>query len=338
MTMQESTMWGIHGGRDGEADDLFLKAKCVALGWPELGDLGAIAADRDGFKEVVAQAYPEAKPGAIPNYAGQLFRFVHEMRVDDVVVYPSRRDRQIHIGVVVGPYKYDASQKDYPNRRAVRWLCARPRTYFSQGALYELGSAMSFFQVRNYTEDIRAALEAKPEPPVATSKDETIALVADDIEQTARDFVIKTLAEDLKGHPFAHFVAHLLEAMGYRCRTSPEGPDGGVDIVAHRDELGFEPPVIKVQVKSSEGTQGDPGVSSLYGKVGPGEYGLFVTLGTFTAAAKTFARGRTNLRLIDGYELVELIFAHYEQFDSTHKRLLPLRRAYIPAPIGDRGE
>src|ERR1035441_35444 len=28
--------------------------------------------------------------------------------------------------------------------------------------------------------------------------------------------------------------------MGYCTRVSPEGPDGGVDIIAHRDELGFE--------------------------------------------------------------------------------------------------
>jgi predicted Mrr-cat superfamily restriction endonuclease len=34
---------------------------------------------------------------------------------------------------------------------------------------------------------------------------------------------------------------------------------GGIDIVAHKDELGFEPPIIKVQVKSSEGSIGDPG-------------------------------------------------------------------------------
>ena len=201
-----------------------------------------------------------------------------------------------------------------------------------------MGSAMSFFQVKNYSEEIRAALGAAIEPSVAAAKDETIALVAEDIEQTARDFVIKTLAQELKGHPFAHFVAHLLETMGYRCRVSPEGPDGGVDILAHRDELGFEPPVIKVQVKSSDGAQGDPGVSSLYGKVGPGEFGLFATLGTFTPAAKTFARGRTNLRLLDGEELLDLVFAHYDEFDPNYKALLPLRRVYVPAPIGESRE
>lgn len=58
-----------------------------------------------------------------------------------------------------------------------------------------------------------------------------------------------------------------------------------MDIVAHKDELGFVPPIVKVQVKSTTGSIGDPVVSALYGKVGAGEYGLLVTLGTFTTQA-----------------------------------------------------
>ena len=121
--------------------------------------------------------------------------------------------------------------------------------------------------------------------------------------------------------------------MGYRTRVSPEGPDGGIDIVAHMDELGFEPPIIKVQVKSSEGSTGDPAGSSLYGMVGTNEFGLLVTLGTFTTQATHFAKSKSNLRLIDGDELVQLIFLHYDQFDSRYKGLLPLRRVYVPELI-----
>jgi restriction system protein len=251
----------------------------------------------------VAAAYPDKTPASIANSAGQLFRFVHEMKPGDLVVYPSKRDRQMHIGQVEGPYQYDPSkEQSYPNIRQVKWLKALPRTQFSQGALYEVGSAMSLFQVKNYADEFRTALEKESESPVPVGKDETVAAVAEDIEATTRDFIIKTLAQELKGHPFAHFIGHLLGAMGYRCRLSPEGTDGGVDIIAHKDELGFEPPIIKVQVKSSEAAIGDPVVSALYGKVGQGEFGLVVTLGSFTPPAKNFARSKTNLRLIDGEE------------------------------------
>lgn len=211
-----------------------------------------------------------------------------------------------------------------------------PRTNFSQGALYEIGSAMSLFQVKNYAEEFLSALHglAPPSPP----DDESIAFVAEEIETNTKDFILKTLAREIKGHGFADFISHLLNQMGYKTRVSPEGPDGGIDIVAHRDELGFEPPIIKVQVKSTEGSTGDPVVSALYGKVDNNEHGLLVTLGTFTRQAINFALNKPNLRLIDGDELVTIILNHYETFDSTYKGLLPLKRVYVPQIVGESDE
>ena len=88
------------GGRTGDAHTLFLKRNCVAIGWPQMGDLGKITADRDAFKAKVSECFPEAKPGAIPNVGGQLFRFVHEIKEGDYVIYPSKQDRRIHIGKI----------------------------------------------------------------------------------------------------------------------------------------------------------------------------------------------------------------------------------------------
>jgi restriction system protein len=334
MTDAEATIWGIHAGKTGDADSLFLLKNVIALGWGEMGDLRRLGGTREAFKDAVGAAYPHKKPGAIPNNAGQLYRFVHEVTLGDLVAYPSKRDRHIHIGRVSSDYKYQSSGGGYPHQRVVQWFKAVPRTVFSQGALYEIGSAMSFFQIRNYGEEYRSALEGRVAPVVA-KEDDTVSIVAGETEDSARDYVLKRLAQDLKGHPFAEFIAHLLNTMGYRTRVSPEGPDGGIDIIAHKDELGFEPPIIKVQVKSGEGSVGDPVVSALYGKIEQGEYGLFVTLGTFTAPARSFGRSKSNLRLLDGDELVGLIFQHYEQFDSKYKGMLPLRRVYIPEVVDD---
>lgn len=329
--MAEVTIWGIHGGKTGDADTLFLKKNLVGIGWAKLGDLSRLAPSRDAFKEAISKAWPGKKPGAVPNNAGQLFRFAHEMKPGDLIVYPSKADRQIHIGRIDGPYRHDPAVSDgYPNLRPVKWLKHAPRSHLSQGALYELGSALSLFQVRNYADDVLALLEGKDKPVVPVNEDQTVAEVRKDVEETTRDFVLKTLAQRAKGHPFAHFVAHLLRVMGYRTRVSPEGPDGGIDIVAHKDELGFEPPIIKVQVKSTEGKVGDPETSSLYGKVGPNEHGLLVTLGTFTPQARAFERAKSNLRLIDGVQLVDLILTHYDKFDAAYKSLLPLRRVHVP--------
>ncbi len=76
-------------------------------------------------------------------------------------------------------------------------------------------------------------------------------------------------------------------------------------------------------------------VSALFGKLASGEYGLLVTLSSFTPPARTFAANRSNLRLIDGAELVDLIFEHYAQFDSRYKGILPLKRVYVPEALAE---
>ncbi len=329
MVDNDATVWCVHAGQHGEADNLFLQRGYVALAW-ELGDLSELPNDPEAFKARVRQVYPHAKPGAIPNIAGQNRRFVYDIKLDDLVVYPSKLDRQVHIGRLVGPYVYNPGlDAEYADMRKVTWLRTVPRKHFTQGALYEMGAIMTLFQIKTYAGEFRAAVAGKPpEPPQVN--DTTVIHVAADIEENTRDYILRRLAQELKGHPLADFVAHLLNTMGYRTRVSPPGPDQGVDIVANKGELGFEPPLIRVQVKSIEGSIGGPTVHELSGTLGPGEYGLFVTLGTFTPSARAFAETRSNLRLIGGDDLVDLILQHYEQFDARYKAILPLRRVYVP--------
>ena len=120
--------------------------------------------------------------------------------------------------------------------------------------------------------------------------------------------------------------------MGYHSRVTQASGDGGIDIIAHRDELGFEPPIIKVQCKQILTTIGRPEVQQLHGAIENGEHGLFVTLGSFSPDARTFERTKPNMRLIDGPTLIELIYSHYHQFEPRYQMLLPLKRTYIPGP------
>ena len=70
MSTANNNIWGIHGGRTGDADLLFLSKSVVAMGWHEMGDLSKLKPDRQSFKAKVAQVYANKKPGAIPNYTG----------------------------------------------------------------------------------------------------------------------------------------------------------------------------------------------------------------------------------------------------------------------------
>ena len=106
MTNFNAPMWGIHGGKNGDADMLFLQQNRIALGWPSMGDLSSLPNETSIHKQKLLQAYPSSKPGAIPLNAGQLRHFACTMQVGDLVVYPSRQDRQIHIGEIASEYAH----------------------------------------------------------------------------------------------------------------------------------------------------------------------------------------------------------------------------------------
>lgn len=137
--------------------------------------------------------------------------------------------------------------------------------------------------------------------------------------------------KQIEGVRFEYFVAHLLEAMGYRTQVTEASGDGGFDVIAHRDPLGLEPPIIKVQCKRTLSSIGAPDVQKLTGTLAPGgsELGLFVTLGSYSNDAQHLGRTRQDLRLVNGNELVKLIFENYDRFSPEWKRLLPMRSVYV---------
>ena len=151
---EKITVWGIHS----KDDSILLNQNIIAIGWDGMGDLSQITGTRDAYKDKYVSAYPGAKKGAIATSVGMLYRFVCEVRPGDYVIFPSKIDRMINIGIVEGGY-YHESGKFYPNRRKVKWLKHLPRTAFSQGALYEVGSALTFFQVKNYADEFLQALD-----------------------------------------------------------------------------------------------------------------------------------------------------------------------------------
>ena len=176
-------LWGIHT----KDDNLFLKQGKLAIGWHEMGDLNAVANNREAFKVRYQTTYPDAKKGSIAASAGILYRFCHEAQIGDYVVYPSKSNRMVNIGEIVGHYEYDPSQPEYVHTRDVKWIKSLPREAFSQGALYELGAFMSFFAITSYTDEFMAALEDGFEDFNPSIEDNnTIDTLSDDSSSTVR--------------------------------------------------------------------------------------------------------------------------------------------------------
>lgn len=324
MLNEEKRIWGIHT----QDDNLFLKNDVIAIGWSDMGDLGNIDANRDAFKEKYTQIYPDAKEGSIATGAGMLYRFCHEIQVGDYVVFPSKSNREVNIGVVESEYIYDSNQPEYVQTRKVKWLQHLPRMVFSQGALYEIGSAMSLFSVKNYADEFLSVLDKDFMKNYSSdSEDESVGATADDIIEGTKDFILKELSRQLKGYDLEGFVADLLRAMGYRTTISPQGGDSGIDITAYKDEL---PPRILVQVKSQDGDIKETTIQSLKGAIREGDYGLFVTLSNYTKNAQKYLDSTPIIRGINGTELVELILKYYDDLSDKYRKMIPLKQVYIP--------
>jgi len=150
-------VWGIHNDRIPAST--LLSEGFVSIGWDEIGDLHAIGDDQVALKDLVATTYPSAKAGAIPGWAGVLRRFAFELAVGDLVVAPSKQQPVFNIGRVTGPYEFHPDASEHRHRRPVEWLVKdAPRDAFTQTARYELGSAITFFQVANHAEEFERAV------------------------------------------------------------------------------------------------------------------------------------------------------------------------------------
>ena len=79
--------WVVRAGADGENEDFALEKNVVVIGWDDLGDLSAVNT-RDQVREMLmATGYAEG--GRLLNHTGQIFRFVNNIDIGDLVVLPA---------------------------------------------------------------------------------------------------------------------------------------------------------------------------------------------------------------------------------------------------------
>lgn len=101
---------------------------------------------------------------------------------------------------------------------------------------------------------------------------------------------------------FEQLAGAYFERMGYSVSFTPDGADGGVDVISRKGSETF-----LIQCKQWRATQvGVSVVRELFGvMVAQGATGAFVvSIGPFSAEAEAFAEGR-NIKLIDAHTLLK---------------------------------
>lgn len=109
-----------------------------------------------------------------------------------------------------------------------------------------------------------------------------------DIQRYAADQISARIAERFTGHGLAQLIEAIFVARGMVTWRSPEGPDGGIDVLVGSGPLGMDSPRICVQVKSSSSAVNVGVVRELQGVLGRlnADQGLLVAWGGLNQAAE----------------------------------------------------
>lgn len=340
-------IWLIRAGSDGEYESKFIQEGRVYVTWNDLDVNLRKLQGRDELQQVMTERYPDAKPKGVLNWVSQVWPFAHEMEKGDLVVTPLKTQRAILIGEITGEYRFEANGPDpFFHWRAVKWITEPvPRSHFGQDLLNTFGAFLTICRIqRNNAEERIAAMRAsgwKPESIASVIRGSTAEPAAEDedsaetnIEEIAKDQIAKLIMAKFKGHGLTKLVEAILRAQGYITYRSPEGADGGVDILAGAGPLGFGAPRLAVEVKSEASPIDRPTVDKLLGAVTKfgAQEGLFVSWSGFrNNVQKELAASFFRVRLWAQKELLEALFANYEKLDEDLRAELPLKRIWTVA-------
>ena len=152
-----------------------------------------------------------------------------------------------------------------------------------------------------------------------------------DIEEAAGDQIAQLITARFKNHDLTRLVEAILRAQGYTTYRSPDGADGGADILAGGGPFGFGNPRLCVEVKSESSPIDRPTVDKLLGAVTKfgAQEGLFVSWSGFkNNVQKEMAASFFRVRLWTQKELLDALFAAYDNLDEDIKAELPLKRIW----------
>jgi restriction system protein len=336
--------WLIRAGKYGERDDFAIENGLSGGGWDDIPDLTNVVGRHD-LEGIVRDAWPDAKKGAVANYAGQLWMLRGRVRSGDLVVLPLKTTSQIALGVVEKEYWY--REDPDPSRRhvvSVDWRqISVPRTAVKQDLLYSLGSALTICSItrNDGAWRLQQILQTGHDPGARSQVD---GLVDDDddtvtdspesgidLERVGRDRIQTFLAEHFAGHQLSRLVAEVLETEGFMTLVAPPGPDGGIDVFAGRGPLGLDSPRLIVQVKSSPSPVDVKVVRELNGVLSAqnADQGLLVAWGGVTKPARQEMRNQFfRVRVWDADQLINAALRNYHNLSDELRADLPLKRVW----------
>lgn len=350
MPQKPQNLWLVRAGSHGEFEQKFLSENRIYLTWGDFNYNLAELPCRPALLELMNEHFRDENQNRLQNHSSQVWAFVQRIQSGDWVVLPSKMQPVIYVGRVKSSYQYNGQAADFfYHWRDVEWIGQEiPRSHFGQDLLYSFGAFMTICQIsrnnaldrliamreRGWTAENIASIQ-KRTSPTASNADEPNAdddSYLHNLDELSRQQIVERIEQRFKGHDFTRLISAILRAKGYTVWQSPEGADGGADILASGDVMGFGGQRICVEVKSGTGTTDRPTVDKLLGAMTKfnADHGLFVAWGGFKQnVQKDMASSFFRLRLWSQNDVLEELFSVYDKLDDELKAQLPLKRTWM---------
>jgi restriction system protein len=156
------SLWVVRAGKYGEQELKALQNNIVTFGWNEFSDLAKYPT-KESLTNEYQRLFPKARKDTIANHIGQMWRFVHEIKIGDLVALPLYSQTVIAFGKIESDYEFNEVSSDTKHIHQVTWIKTIPRSIIDQDILHSFGVPMTIYRIeRNDAEKrIKKILQVK---------------------------------------------------------------------------------------------------------------------------------------------------------------------------------
>jgi predicted Mrr-cat superfamily restriction endonuclease len=295
-----------------------LRENQIIIGWAYAAGLLDPKLKWGPFREILDKAYYADEPtrrkaGAA---AGNMWRFIREMKPDDLVVIPYGSD--FYVAQITGPATYDATKADDDSsyRRPVEWLNKKKpisRQMARSALISRMKTQGTSADATDLLEDIKECLSLSHHGQAPT------------FESDLQSRLVREVLSELRGgrmesFGFERLIQTVLLGLGAQeARIIPRSQDKGADLVATFRVAGTFQQIIAVQAKHwrPEPPVGRDVVEQLIRgmEAESATLGMVVTSGSIgddavQAAEQYFEEKGLRIELVDGEQFAKLIVEH----------------------------
>lgn len=282
----------------------FKENNYVGIGW--FNQLIDSSYSREDIKDLYREKFPNDISMRVNQNSGQVFRFINDLKKDDIIITPYSTNTLLVGKVTSDIYFKQDKTSPYALRKDVTWF---PKTINRQNLSIplqnSLRSSLTFFTLNNGAE-ILEYFNLAPKNELRQATDFNIYTT------------IKNKLLELNGFEFETFVSYLLRTIGFEMTDEKQGGvgDGGIDFEGVLSVFNIASINLQVQVKRyAKNKIKWQEIAAFRGAMKRDYQGCFITLSDFDKKATDNAtdENKIPITLINGKKLIDIFISQYDE-------------------------